>query len=251
MTDFQPPQPTSTTEGRRIRTWAVRGLLAAIAIAIPATTLAIVSPFGDVDPSNTFYNNIVNMANSGITSGCGGGNFCPKDYVTREQMAAFLNRAAPRASTVDFDFPLSTATPTDGAVVASVSVNSLNNEYIFMSAAFYTLTYTDAGTFPCENVYQFFVDGGQVGKNSMYSRQTAQPAQTEVEDVAGQTMVAVGPGSHTVEVRYHDGSGSCHTVPGRGNLTAQVTPFGGNLGSIAVLSPAPLAPTSGSASSMP
>ena len=30
------------------------------------------------------------MARRGITSGCGGGNFCPNDSVTRAQMAVFL-----------------------------------------------------------------------------------------------------------------------------------------------------------------
>jgi hypothetical protein len=30
------------------------------------------------------------IASRGITAGCGGGNFCPTDPVTREQMAVFL-----------------------------------------------------------------------------------------------------------------------------------------------------------------
>jgi hypothetical protein len=30
------------------------------------------------------------MSIEGITGGCGGGNFCPEDYVTRGQMAVFL-----------------------------------------------------------------------------------------------------------------------------------------------------------------
>ncbi|MCL4272567.1 MAG: S-layer homology domain-containing protein [Anaerolineales bacterium] len=32
------------------------------------------------------------MANEGVTGGCGGGNFCPNDSVTRAQMAVFLVR---------------------------------------------------------------------------------------------------------------------------------------------------------------
>ena len=34
------------------------------------------------------------MSDNGITSGCGNGNYCPKDNVTREQMAAFMQRLA-------------------------------------------------------------------------------------------------------------------------------------------------------------
>ena len=49
--------------------------------------------FADVPPSNTFYAFIEQMAVLGITQGCGGGNFCPQQPVTRDQMAAFIIRA--------------------------------------------------------------------------------------------------------------------------------------------------------------
>jgi hypothetical protein len=49
--------------------------------------------FGDVPPSNFFYSFINEMAIRQITLGCGGGNYCPTDTVTREQMAAFIIRA--------------------------------------------------------------------------------------------------------------------------------------------------------------
>jgi len=49
--------------------------------------------FLDVGPDNGFYSFIEQMAVRGITAGCGGGNYCPKDNVTRGQMAVFLVRA--------------------------------------------------------------------------------------------------------------------------------------------------------------
>ena len=49
--------------------------------------------FLDVTPSNIFYGNIVILANNGITSGCGGGDYRPGAEVTRAQMAVFLLRA--------------------------------------------------------------------------------------------------------------------------------------------------------------
>jgi hypothetical protein len=49
--------------------------------------------FGDVPPSNPFYPFIDRMAVFNITAGCGGGNYCPTDPVTRGQMAVFLVRA--------------------------------------------------------------------------------------------------------------------------------------------------------------
>ena len=46
--------------------------------------------FGDV-PSNAFAAAwIEELSGLGITGGCGGGNYCPNDPVTRKQMAAFL-----------------------------------------------------------------------------------------------------------------------------------------------------------------
>jgi len=48
--------------------------------------------FNDV-PSNAFAADwIEELARTGITGGCGNNNFCPDNSVTREQMAAFINR---------------------------------------------------------------------------------------------------------------------------------------------------------------
>lgn len=49
--------------------------------------------FGDVPASHAFYQFIEALAKSGITGGCGGGNFCPDAPLTRGQMAVFLSKA--------------------------------------------------------------------------------------------------------------------------------------------------------------
>ena len=46
--------------------------------------------FLDVPPTSPFYAFIDRLAELGITSGCGGGNYCPGSPVTRAQMAVFL-----------------------------------------------------------------------------------------------------------------------------------------------------------------
>ena len=56
----------------------------------PANTCS--SRFSDV-PSGPFCGFIERMADDGITSGCGGGRFCPNDPVTRGQMAVFIEGA--------------------------------------------------------------------------------------------------------------------------------------------------------------
>jgi hypothetical protein len=49
--------------------------------------------FGDVDPLSPFCGFIERLADDGITGGCGGGNYCPNDPVTRAQMAVFMASA--------------------------------------------------------------------------------------------------------------------------------------------------------------
>jgi hypothetical protein len=49
--------------------------------------------FGDVPTSHPYFRAIEALAASGITGGCGSGNFCPNQNLTRGEMAAFLARA--------------------------------------------------------------------------------------------------------------------------------------------------------------
>ncbi len=48
--------------------------------------------FADARPGSFAFTFIENLARSGVTGGCGGGNFCPNNPVTRAQMAVFLER---------------------------------------------------------------------------------------------------------------------------------------------------------------
>jgi hypothetical protein len=50
-----------------------------------------VPSFNDVPCASNFAAWINELALRGITSGCGGGNYCPADPVTRGQMAVFLS----------------------------------------------------------------------------------------------------------------------------------------------------------------
>ncbi len=71
---------------------AVVGALVAVPVAVYAS-----HSFTDVPDSNTFHEDIGWLASVGVTKGCNppaNTEFCPKDNVTREQMAAFLRRLA-------------------------------------------------------------------------------------------------------------------------------------------------------------
>lgn len=52
-----------------------------------------VAHFADVPPSNPQFQFIEALYASGITAGCGSGNFCPNASLTRGQMAVFLSKA--------------------------------------------------------------------------------------------------------------------------------------------------------------
>lgn len=49
--------------------------------------------FNDVQANHPFFQFIEALASSGITGGCGSGNYCPDNPVTRGQMAVFLAKA--------------------------------------------------------------------------------------------------------------------------------------------------------------
>jgi S-layer family protein len=49
--------------------------------------------FADVPTNHPFFQFVEALAASGITAGCGNGNFCPDAPLTRGQMAVFLSKA--------------------------------------------------------------------------------------------------------------------------------------------------------------
>jgi S-layer homology domain len=52
--------------------------------------LHIADSFPDVSRSNPFYRHIETVLHNEVTSGCGGGNYCPDGSTTRAQMAIFV-----------------------------------------------------------------------------------------------------------------------------------------------------------------
>lgn len=64
-------------------------------ISIGSRTYIVVqgAAFLDVPTNDPFYTDIGKLSARGITVGCGGGNYCPNDPVTRDQMAAFIIRS--------------------------------------------------------------------------------------------------------------------------------------------------------------
>ncbi len=72
-------------------------------------SLTIQVDFLDVPPGDPFHDFVISVARAGITAGCGGGNYCRNNPVTRAQMAVFLLKAEHGSSysppPCDGDFP--------------------------------------------------------------------------------------------------------------------------------------------------
>ena len=80
--------PTDSVTRAQMAVFLLRGKNGSGFTPPPATGI-----FPDVPSSNFAIDWIEELAAEGITSGCGGGNYCPDDPVTRAQMAVFLLRA--------------------------------------------------------------------------------------------------------------------------------------------------------------
>ena len=85
VTSGAPDQPP-----HRRRLGVALGVAIVVLIA-PAIALAS-HQFGDVPTSASYHDEVESLVNAGITSGCGGGNYCPNQAVTRGQMAQFMTR---------------------------------------------------------------------------------------------------------------------------------------------------------------
>lgn len=76
--------------------WARVAMLVGVTALIVAPLTAIAThSFTDVPNSNTFHGDIAAIADAGVTKGCNppdNTEYCPDDFVTRGQMAAFMNR---------------------------------------------------------------------------------------------------------------------------------------------------------------
>jgi hypothetical protein len=104
---------TLTFRGREIASKVDRLIVTSDPAFVP--TDGNVTTFADAPPSNPFYDFIETVGRNQITSGCGGGNYCPASAVTRAQMAVFLLRSEhggnyappPATGTVFSDVPAS------------------------------------------------------------------------------------------------------------------------------------------------
>lgn len=72
---------------------ATRFLSVLVSYRLQVSPKPATATFGDVSTGYWAFQHIEALAASGITAGCGGGDFCPESPLTRAQMAVFLAKA--------------------------------------------------------------------------------------------------------------------------------------------------------------
>jgi hypothetical protein len=113
--------PTSSRANLLIPGVIALALIVALAISIPNDTRAS-HDFNDVPTSMLFHAEVSKIRDAGITTGCGGGNFCPTDFVQRRAMAAFMTRGFGRVALDDTPWT-TTIKDLDGeAIVARIYI---------------------------------------------------------------------------------------------------------------------------------
>ena len=169
-----------------------RSISAYFCLLILNTNPAISATFTDVPPDHWAAPWIEQLANEGITTGCGPNIYCPKGAVTRTQMAVFLVRT--------FDLMVNTLAPTvfsttpiDGAteILTTTTVSATFSEEIDSSTldtdTFYIRYGTTgaffAGTVSYANSTAIFTPVGLPYDSTLTATLT-----TDIKDLAGNAI---------------------------------------------------------------
>ena len=201
----------------------------ALAIAVPVAW----ATFIDVPPSNPFYNDINAIQGAGITSGCGGGNFCPNDNITRQAEAAFVHRAAPRAAYVQGDeVTLDTYPTVDdlGSVTIQIGGTTGGTQFVKVDAAVTTVISSATGC-PCRSLY--YIGDSSGDQFSYFHWNMNDTVATDVTFGTGglQTgsataVIPVPTGTTQTFHAWAATSGGTGSVDAYAELTAATAPFG-------------------------
>jgi hypothetical protein len=221
-------------------------LLLGVAVAFPLGVLAS-HQFSDVATNSIFHSDIDAIAAVDVTSGCGGGKYCPKDYVTREQMAAFMNRLGAlspsktpvvNADKVDgfssgdlgrvaFAYNPAlingAAAPTTGTLTAAIIIPARGYVAVSGNTTLYNPASSGAGDSSCVLRFQ----GGNTLPGSYHQTSTGSPGGTNiwVNQCTSQSVVQVCEET-TYFIEFYVQAGTADTSAQNATLIVQYTPFG-------------------------
>jgi hypothetical protein len=232
----------------RVSRGTIAMLVVCSAIAFPLGTLAT-HQFSDVPTGASYHDDVEALVAAGVTSGCGGGEYCPADPVTRGQMAQFLNRigsldgSTPPSVDADLvdgfhadelnvaaqgdvggDLPLTG----DYQTVGTVTIATPGPGFVLVHGS--TTVYSFDGDCPCEITAGLSDDG--VGITSPVwnnARVGIEAGSTDVATIAVSYVFEVASaGTHTfylTAVNHQAGAGVQASAT-FGSMVAQYSPFG-------------------------
>jgi hypothetical protein len=188
--------------------------------------------FADVPTSSIFHDAISAIAGAGITTGCGGGNYCPAANVTREQMAAFLHRGLGRVASTPGTPPERSVTTTPvllRTLTIQTGETSGGTVMVKLDTA-YTAYMTSATGCPCSvqffQVYGTASSSPQVGTNT-YAMLTQLAGTYAIQSGPLTGAIAVPSGADatfTVWAEIFEGTGT--TIRAWADMSAVYAPFG-------------------------
>lgn len=146
----------------RVRRSTLFIVLAVAALAFPLGVLANHN-FADVPTSASYHDDVEALVNAGVTTGCGGGNYCPNSPVTRGSMAQFLNRLGSLDGSADPSVNAATAQSTDGWSIGCPSSTVLSGGLCFDTSTRSTGNVFTASTF-CADLGGGLFGRGQIWK---------------------------------------------------------------------------------------
>jgi hypothetical protein len=221
------PATTGFAQGT---TRAEMTLALAQALAInPPACVAGQEIFNDVPASSPFCPFIEELARRGITGGCGGGNFCPGNPVSRQQMAVFIIKATEAFHVVGDN----TAAGTQALQSLTTGVNNsgLGFQALFSNTSGSHNTAIGYGALERNNTFGFNTATGYLALNdNTGSTNTATGAQALENNTTGSGNTAVGyialSNNMTSNFNTALGFGACASVTASGNVCIGQGVFG-------------------------
>ena len=252
------------THKESLMTSLVRRTAPAVALA-----LGLIMPFGIVLASHTFsdvpttypfHADIAAVAAAGVASGCDADRYCPNTYVTRGQMAAFLNRlgalgpgkspvvnadeldgrdgddltrvAAMRTTETSSGLP---ASPSYLFYGTSLSITAPSDGYVVLTG---DVSVINSGGSPCTANCTVGLWLGHAGDETAYgyTETTINPVGASRASLGFSVLVPVSAGEQFFDLRLNRLHGTTGTINGwYGSLAAVFSPFGPTGGVTSVL----------------
>ena len=204
-------------------------VLVCTAIAVPGSVWAVTT-FTDVPTSHTFYKEISAVAGAGIAQGFGDGTYRPGIDITRQAMAAFMERGVGRAASHDGvaqvldDYSQVAAVAMDAGATGAGA-----NGFMHVSGMVFAETQA-ATTINCPCIVDVFLyDGDNSHAHSYLEVPRLLDGQNAIGSTSLETVIAVdGDSTHLYRLVTNASNAFGDGITATGSVTATYFPLSGD-----------------------